>query len=271
MAGRIRSSLEVTLSVWHAIFLREALDRLFDMRAAWLWLLLEPVLWIAFHSIGYRAFHIHVVGGMDITAWMNAGFLGFLLWRRTSTQVLHAVDSNKAYFAYRQVKPFDTAFMRAVLEAFLMIPIAIFILTISAAVGYGVSPGMAGIHFFPRDPLLVIFSFVGLWLFGFGYGLITSVAMILVREMEHIFKIAYMPLYLFSGAIIPVASLPSLYRDIFLFNPVVHGVELMRLGFLPYYHTVSGISMAYLYGVALGTIFLGLVLYRRFSNKLVMR
>jgi len=35
--------LRVTFSVWKAMFLREAVARLSAGRAAWLWLLLEPV------------------------------------------------------------------------------------------------------------------------------------------------------------------------------------------------------------------------------------
>jgi capsular polysaccharide transport system permease protein len=42
-AGKQRSQLGVMLSVWKAMFLREALRRLFGARAAWMWVFLEPV------------------------------------------------------------------------------------------------------------------------------------------------------------------------------------------------------------------------------------
>ncbi|MBL8473414.1 MAG: ABC transporter permease [Rhodocyclaceae bacterium] len=271
MSANVRTPTSITFSVWNAIFLREALDRLFDMRFAWLWILLEPVLWIAFHSFGYRALHVNTVGGMDLTVWINAGFLPFILWRRTSTQVLHAVDSNIAFFVYRQVKPFDAAFMRAVLEAFLIAPIALIILSMAAAAGYGNTPGITAIDYLPRDPLRAIFGTIGTWLFALGYGLVTSVTMVLVREMEHIYKIMYLPLYVLSGVIVPVEAVPPPWRELFLLNPLVHGIEIVRQGFLPVYHTASGISMTYLYGCALGSVFLGLALYRRFSRELVTR
>jgi capsular polysaccharide transport system permease protein len=271
MAEKIRTPLEVTLSVWRAMFLREALDRLFEGRGAWLWLLIEPVVYIAIHAFGYATFRIHQVGGMEISMWILAGFISFLLWRRTWLQTLHAVDSNRAFFVYRQVKPFDAAFIRGFMELFLMIPIAVAIILFTVAVGRAITPGLLNPILFPANPLLVIAGLVGLWIFGFGFGLITSVAMKFVPELDHIYKMSYVPLYYISGTLLPITVVPEPYRDILLLNPVVHGIELVRLGFLPSYNTAPGVSLGYLYSCSLGVLLLGLALYQRFSKKLVTR
>ncbi|WP_230940477.1 ABC transporter permease [Burkholderia territorii] len=253
------------------MFLREALDRLFEARAAWLWLLMEPVIYIAIHAFGYTTFRIHEVGGIAITMWIIAGFIGFLLWRRTWIQVLHGIDCNRAFFVYRQVKPFDAALIRAVLELFLMALISTIIVATALVAGRVITPDQLNPVLLPVDPLLVIVALLGLWLFGLGLGLTTSVAMSFVPELDHIFKLFYLPLYYISGALLPIISIPHPYQDVLLVNPVVHGLELVRTGFLPSYHTVPGVSLAYLYSWALGTMLLGLALYRRFSNKLVTR
>ncbi len=124
---------------------------------------------------------------------------------------------------------------------------------------------------FPVDALLVMQAVLGLWLFGIGYGLVASVLMELVPEMEHVLKILMLPLYLISGVIWPLASIPLPYRDMLMLNPIAHGLELLRLGFFPYYHAVPGLSMAYLFAWAVVSVFLGLMLYRRFAIQLVMR
>jgi capsular polysaccharide transport system permease protein len=204
--------------------------------------------------------------------WIIGGFIGFLLWRRTWTQVLHGIDSNKAFFAYRQVKPFDVAIVRAVLELFLMIPISIIIIASAIAAGHAMTRSLLNPVWFPADPLLVMVSFVGLWLLGLGLGLITSVAMHAIPELDHIFKLLYLPLYYISGALLPISLyVPAPYQYIFVANPVVDGLELMRQGFLPTYHTLPGVSLAYLYAWAIGLVFIGLALYKRFSRKLVTR
>jgi len=250
------------LAVWRAIFLREALDRLFDMRAAWFWLLMEPVLHIGFITFIFTVIRLRTVGGIDASVWIIVGMLAFFMFRRTAIQVMYAVDSNKPLFAYRQVKPFDTSIVRGGLEAFLMVMVAMVILTVAAFLGHDV---------LPDDPLQVLVAIFGLWLFGVGYGLVASVLMALVRETEHILKILMLPLYLISGVIMPISAVPQPYRDLLLINPLVHGLELVRQGFSTYYHMVPGVSMEYLYMWGIVSFFLGLVLYRRFALQLVMK
>nr|WP_321302970.1 ABC transporter permease [Alcaligenes faecalis] len=262
MTELVRSPMAVTWSVWRALFLREALDRLFDMRAAWFWLLVEPVLHIAFITFIFTVIRMRTVGGIDVTIWIVVGMLAFFTFRRTATQVMYAPESNRPLFAYRQVQPFDTSIARGVLEAFLMILVAILILT-------GV--GLLGHEVKPDDPLGILFAMFGLWSFGIGYGLIASVLMSLVRETAHILKILMMPLYLVSGVIMPISAAPPPYRDWLLLNPLVHGLELVRHGFANYYHMVPGVSMSYLYLWSVSSLFLGLVLYRRFTLQLVMK
>lgn len=258
----MRTPLSITLSVWQAIFLREALDRLFGMRAAWLWLLAEPVFHIGFIAFVFGVIRARSVGGIDVFIWIIVGMLAFFLFRRTGVQVMHAVDSNRALFAYRQVKPFDAAIVRAGLEAFLMAIISAVILAAASLLGHSA---------FPSDPLLVMIGFGGLWLFGTGYGLIASVLMRLVPELEHILMIVMMPLYMISGVILPISSVPMPYRDILMLNPIVHGLETVRLGFVPHYHAVPGLSLGYLYAVALVSVFVGLMLYHRFALRLVTK
>lgn len=257
-----RNPFEVTFAVWNALFLREALRRLFDMRAAWLWLLLEPVLHIAFIAYVFKAIRMRTVGGMDIAMWIIVGLLCFFLFRRTGIQVMRAVDGNKSMFTYRQVKPFDAAIVRAGLEAFLMSIVAIVILSAATLMGYTT---------LPDDPLLVLTAAFGLWLCGLGFGLVASVSMRLVPELEHIFTILMTPLYLISSVVFPLTAVAEPYRSWLLLNPIAHGLELARAGFSDYYHAVPGVSLSYLYTFATVLILLGLLLYRRFHLRLVMK
>lgn len=258
----MRDPLAVSFAVWRAIFLREALDRLFDMRMAWLWMLAEPVLHIGFMAFIYSIVRMRTVGNADVVVWIMVGMLAFFLFRRTAVQVTYAVDSNRPFFTYRQVKPFDPAIARAVLEAFLMAIVSAVILSAAALLGHDT---------LPHDPLLVLLAAFWLWLFGLGYGLVASVLMELVPEMEHVLKIVMLPLYLISGVIWPLASIPQPWRDLLMINPIAHGVELVRLGFFNHYHAVPGVSLGYLIGWAVISLLLGLLLYRRFAVQLVMR
>ena len=248
-----------TLTVWQALFLREALDRFFGSRAAWAWLLVEPGMHIAFMGGVWGMMRRNSMGGIDVSLWIILGMLSFFLFRRTAVQTLHALDCNKAFFAFRQVRPFDVALVRASVEAFSMFFISWFILGVAA---------MLGLHVLPEKPLTALLALAGLWLFGLGYGLITSVGMRLVPDSGHIFRILMMPLYLISGVIMPLTFIPVPYRDWLLWNPLVHGLELVRLGFFSNYHTLD-VSFSYLYAWVLGSLALGMALYRGLETRLV--
>jgi capsular polysaccharide transport system permease protein len=93
-----------------------------------------------------------------------------------------------------------------------------------------------------------------------------------IPELDHIFKLMYLPLYYISGALLPLSLyVPTQYQYFFVANPIVNGLEMMRHGFLPSYHPLQGTSLSYLYAWALGVMFIGLALYKRYSRKLVMR
>lgn len=248
-----------TITVWQALFLRETLDRFFGSRAAWAWLLMEPAMHIGFISVVWSMRRGNSMGGIDIAMWIILGMLAFFLFRRTAVQTLHSLDSNKAFFAFRQVRPFDVALVRGGVEAFSMFFVSLFILGTAA---------MLGRDIVPDDPLKVLLALAGLWMFGLGYGLVTSVCMRLVPDSGHIFQILTLPLYLISGTIMPLALIPLPYRDWLLWNPLAHGLELVRLGYFSNYHA-QDVSFSYLFVWVLGSVSLGLMLYRRLETRLI--
>ncbi|MDX8385997.1 MAG: ABC transporter permease, partial [Gallionella sp.] len=189
-----RSSTSITLSVWKALFLREAVSRLSAGRAAWLWLLLEPMVHIVFLLFIFAVIRMRAVGGIDVTLWLMIGLLAFLMFRHTATQAQNAVNSNKALFTYRQVKPVDTVLVRASLEGLLALLVAIIL--VGSATLFGVSA-------LPQDPLSVLEAFLGLWLLGAGFGMVASVACVLIPELGKVIGFVMTPLYFASGVLFP--------------------------------------------------------------------
>jgi capsular polysaccharide transport system permease protein len=258
-----RTSLAITISVWKALFLREAVARISGRRFAWAWLLLEPIFHIVFLMVLYSVLRMRTVGGIDTALWIMVGLLAYFMFQRSGTQVMNAVNANRALFNYRQVKPVDAVLVRGALEGFLMILISI--LCFIGAGLFGISSVI------PVDPLAVLQAVFGMWLVGLGYGLMASVAVELIPEMGNILNLAMTPMYFMSGVMFPIGSVPPPYRDWLLLNPLAHGVEAARLGFAPYYHAFPGLNIAYLYGFALTAFFLGLALHNRFATRLVTR
>lgn len=255
-----RTPLAVTFSVWKALTIREALSRLFAGRASWFWLLFEPVFHVSYLIFIYSVIRMRTVGGIDVVIWLIAGMLGFFMFRRTASQASNGVGANRALFAYRQVKPVDTVLVRGLLEGVLMSAVAGILLIGAALFGHDA---------LADAPLSVFEAFFGLWLLGLGFGLVMSVVSELLPEVGRIISLVMRPLYVISGVMLPMLSVPQPYRSWLLLNPIAHGLEAARLGFSPYYHAVPELDIGYLYCCALALIVFGLALHRQFAARLV--
>lgn len=254
-----RSSLSVTFAVWNALFLREAVARLSATRGAWVLIVLEPVLHACFMLLLYSVLRARSVAGADVAVWLVLGVTGYFTVQNVFQRAMGAVDANRALFAYRQVRPVDTVIVRAGLEALLGFLILSSLLGILALLGHSI---------IPDSMLEVMLAFIGLMLCALGVGLVLSVLSDLVPEAGNLMMFLFRPLYFLSGAIFPLAAIPVQYREWAFYNPFAHGLELFRGGFFSVYHQAPEANFEYLFGFAAVSIFLGLALQVRFSNKL---
>lgn len=261
MSTSNRLPLLVVLNTWKALFLREVVARISTERAAWLWILFEPLSHVGFILVVYGTVRVRTVGGIDTIIWLMAGMLPFFTFRRTAIQCMNAINANRALFAYRQVKPVDTVFVRAGTELFLMALVSIILFASVALLGHDVVPS---------NLLGVLAGFFGLWLLGLGFGLAMSVLVELVPEVERVINFIMYPMYLLSGVMFPMTSVPPEFREWLMLNPVAHGLESVRLSFAPFYHAVPELDPVYLFQAALVLVFFGLALQLRFSDRMVM-
>lgn len=259
MSEHPRSALSITLSVWRALILREALTRLFGRRAAWFWLLLEPVFHVAYLMLLFAVVRVRHVGGFQTPMWILVGLIAYFFFQHTSRHAAGAVRANQSFFVYRQVTPVDAVLSRAFLEGVLMSVVAILLL---------LGAGLFGLRAWPADPLKVMSVILGMWTCGLGFGLISSVVQEMSSELGRVLGMATRPLYILSGVVFPLAALPPVFRDALMVNPLAHGVELLRFGFAPYYHAVPGVSLGYLHVWGLGLALCGLILQVGFARRM---
>ena len=255
-----RTPASITWAVWKALFLREAVARLFAGRAAWVWILVEPVVHLVILNVLFGFILRRLVSGVEGGMFITTGVLGFLIVQNTAMRSKEAITANMGLFTYRQVFPIDTVLVRAALEAVSLLISALFLLT---------GLGLFGSTVLPHDVLLVMAALSALWLSGLGLGLMMSVATELIPEVGKVTDMLFRPLYFLSGIMYPVSAIPPAYRDWLLVNPFVHGIETLRMGFFPEYHAADGVSLSYLLGFAVITVCLGLALHVRFGGRLV--
>lgn len=260
MKTTARSSAKITYTTWKALFLHSAVNTLSKEKLAWFWLLAEPILHIAVLILVFTVIRVRTIGGINTAVWLMAGLLAFFMFRRTAVSASIAIKSSSKLFTYPQIRPIDPVLVQAGLEGFLMAIVTLVLLT---------GAWLFGLDVIPDDPLAVIVAFFGLWLFGVGFGLICSVAIVLIPPLGAGLSFILRPLYFISGVLWPIGLIPYPYHNWLMLNPVAHALEAARLGFAPYYHVTSDLNIAYLYGWALVSIFLGIALQVRYAKRLM--
>lgn len=256
-----RSPWQVTLHVWHALFMREAMARITGDRLGWVWVFVEPIAHIVvFISIRQLMGRIRHISGAEFIPWFVVGMLTYLMFSTVMNRSISAISSNRALFAYRQVHPVDTILVRAALEGTLKI-VVLYLLVVGAQIlAFDIMPANAG---------YVVVVWLSLWLLALGAGLILSVPVTAVPEFGKFVTMLTMPLYFLSGVIFPIQFLPRDVREILLYNPIYHAVELSRGAFFPHYQLIQGISLQYLLFWSLSSLLLGLMLQLRYKARLM--
>ena len=251
----------VSYHVWQALFLREAVARISADRIAWLWLLAEPIAHVAL-LVWIRTLigRVRLVPGADFVPWLVVGITLFIMFRNQMNRGMEAINANRGLFAYRQVHPVDTVLVRCFLEAMLSSIVMLLLI-----VGFN----LVGYTLVPVEPLHGLYIWVLVLVFGTGIALIFSVVATTLPEAARFVRMLMFPLYFLSGIMIPVQYFPHDLQQYLIYNPVLHAVELFRLGFFENYRPVNGLSVLYLNYWVWGSLFFGLLLQVRFKIRLM--
>lgn len=255
-----RTPWQVTRSVWYAMFMREAVSRTMADRMGWFWMIAEPMAFTMI-MVAIRGFirGDRLIVNAEFIPWMITGLMGFFLVREGMMRGMGAVNANSALFAYRQVLPVDPVLVRGALEGLLQS--LIFLIFIVGAM-------MLNVSIVPDYALAAIGWWLALWCMGLGLGLMTSVAATLVPELATVVRMLNMPLLILSGVLFPLNHLPHWLLEYLMYNPIVHGLELLRASFFSGYVVVPGTSATYFWMFVLSTIALGLSMHVRFKDTL---
>ena len=254
-----RSPWQIQKSVVFALFLRELKTRFGAYKFGYLWLLLEPMAHVIVLSLIFSYIRDRSLFGIDFPVFIVTGIVPFLMFKNIALRVMDGVESNRALFGYRQIKPMDTFIARTLLDAFLGVTVAALILLGMAWVGLDVPF---------RDPFALIFLMAMLVLMGLGLGMVLCVFTHYLPEAKTLVRIIFLPLYLLSGIIFPIAAVPHEYLPLLLWNPLLHAIELMRGAFFDSYRVLPDISLLFVVMTTLVLLFLGLAWYRTKRHQL---
>lgn len=217
------------LQVVNALLLRETKTRFGANRLGYLWALIEPAIMVCM----FAAFYVtvgHMPGGVNPVAFISAGILPFSLFRDTAGKCMAGISANTGLLFYPQVRPLDLVIARALLEFVTCLVVMLIVL--------------GGVMLWTGDTNVVsiLEALAGLVLtaaLGASFGLVCCGLSVFSSNVEVMMPTILRPLMWFSAVFHSVDSLPNNYRDILLYNPLVHCIEMVRDGWFAGYHARS--------------------------------
>ncbi|MCF3099236.1 ABC transporter [Aeromonas australiensis] len=225
-----RTSLQVLRDVVFGLLTRELKTRFGSYRLGYAWALLDPLLMISLFSVMFGMRSQSGFGGVPVQVFITAGYLPFIFFNKVVSQLKSAVNANIGLFCYRQVTPFATFIARFMLEV--IVGVIVGIILVLGLLWFGFDA-------IPADPLQVILGYLLLMIFSFSLGIIFCVIGKLFQEAHKFLDLLMMPLMFISCVMYPLKSIPEQYQHWFLWNPLVHAVELIRCGWIAGYSSTS--------------------------------
>ncbi len=254
-----RSSFQVLRDVTFGLLIRELKTRFGSYRLGYAWALLDPLLMISLFSVVFGIRSQSGFGGVPVQVFITTGYLPFMFFNKVVSQLKSAVSANMGLFCYRQVTPFATFVSRFILEA--IIGLVVGCILVLGLIWFGFDA-------VPNDPLQVILGYLLLMIFSFSLGIIFCVLGSLFKEANKFLSLIMMPLMFVSCVMYPLASIPIQYQHWFLWNPLVHAIELIRSGWILGYVS-QNVSWIYLSGVTLSILTFAMSCYRLSHRRLI--
>jgi capsular polysaccharide transport system permease protein len=249
------------LRVLFALIVREMGTRFGRSWGGYLWAIAEPLGGIVLLTIAFSFAFRKPPLGSNFALFYATGIIPFFLFSHVTGSVGQAINSNRGLLTYPVVRPLDAVLAKFVTDLVTMLIVALLLY-----------PGIILWNDLPVSPdLAAIFNgFLLMGLLGLGFGTLNCVLFGFWPTWRHVWNVLTKPLFLMSCMFYTFESLPPQAQAVLWYNPLVHGVGLVRSGFYSGYDA-SYVAPLYVLGISLGCFLVGAYLLRRHRSFLLER
>ncbi len=252
------SPWKIQILVIRALFMREVATRFGEYQLGFFWMLLEPLMGVIVMGLVFAPFLGHTVPEIPYAFFLLNGFLLLQLFTGTMNAGINAITSDQGLLVYPTVKPLDPLLARFLYN--LITTLFSLVLFCIIAMWMGMNLSLNSLH-------ILLATYLITWFCGCGFGLILGVAAAYYKEIEKIVKFSQRPLILLSAVFAPTNALPTATRELLMYNPLVHTIELSRNALFPLYQAV-GANLLYPSAFALVVFAIGITYFYNNRNLL---
>lgn len=215
------SSWTITRRVTGALLLRELLTRYGRNNIGFLWLFVEPMLFVLVITLIWSALRTIHGSSIPIVAFALTGYSSMLLWRGMPSRCIGAHKANLSLLYHRQVTIMDVHFARVLLE---------FMAVTTSFVALGIAFYAMEWLPAPEDALQVLWGWLLLGWFGAGLGMTIGGLSEKYPAVGNLWPPFSFILMITSGVAYVVDALPPNVRAVVLWMPQVNALEYLRDG-----------------------------------------
>jgi capsular polysaccharide transport system permease protein len=224
--------------------------------------LLEPAVGVMAMSAFWYILKRQEIKGVHVVLFLTISMTAFAIVRRSLSSIPKTVRTSRAFFAFPSVKPFDAILARFIIECVLTMCGGLLLLFLS---------------WWFLDLTIRMDRFIeGMGIFGLllGIGFGTSLLIgVYGTRFPFVFTVlsnVSRALLFLSAVMHPVSELPHQAQGVISWNPLSHAMELIR-GYLLGIQPFADVSIEYLVGFSLATLFLGFISYYVNRRKVIER
>jgi capsular polysaccharide transport system permease protein len=255
----LRKPINIFYSVILAIFFREIQTRFSSQKLGYFWAIVDTASMIVVFSFIKVYMMDRALPGIDFPVFLATSFLAYNLFKAIVMKSMDAFEANRALYVYKQVKPIDTIFARVLVEFLVVAVVTVLLIGVGIYIGYDLTI---------QNFSMVIFAVFWFMFFGMGLGIFFAVIVNFFDNFKKIINLIFLPLFFLSGLFYTVESLPPQAREIILYNPIIHFIEMIHGN---YFHALDTTYVNYEYMIlwTLIPLFCGLWLYRKTEYKVI--
>lgn len=248
-----RLSLQIPIThtrIIGALMMRETMTRYGREGLGFAWLIAEPLIFCVGVIIMWSLMKPEYEHGIQVGTFVMSGYMCLILLRHVVSFSIGAIQANIGLLYHRRVTIVHIFASRNLLELGGSTIAFIVIYLIMNALGFAPAPS---------DLLLMGYGWILLFLLSVALGMILSALSTQFAILERVVPLIQYLLIPLSGVFMMLAWLPAQFREIMLYIPLPHAVEMVRAGmfgeFVPTYY-----SLTYPLAWALGLNLVGLLM-----------
>lgn len=256
----LAKSWQVQSRVIRALMIRELTTRFGRENIGFLWIMAEPMLFAGLVGLMWFFMKGSVEHGISVVAFCVSGYIPLVLFRSSVSRAVGSFKVNGSLMYHRQIKLFDFILVRFFVEFIGHMMGFIFIAMLLWMIGIFPAPASLG------------WVILGWFYYGFFTVSVCAILSPLSEVSEVLEKFIPVTTYImipFSGTFYMVSWLPVAAREVLMYSPPVHAMEMIRFGIFgynvrPYYDLVYPLAFSML------ALAFGLALCRKVRRLLVV-